>query len=372
MRVAILCNGYDLALWQRRAIDRIAPDHTLYVLAVGEQPPPPRRPRHWAYYALNLFTIRNRQTARVPFPDAAVAIVDRLDAQPEFDGHWAVLTPDMVEWLKANRIDAIVKFGLGLLRVPDESVLPIPILSYHHGNPENFRGRPAGFHELANGEPFVGQVVQILTNRLDAGRIVASSESRSVAHSYRQTLVGLYSLSPYLLPDALRAVARGDSRAVAPGRNFRLPGTLAVIRFLLQRWRALLERLAYGAFVEKKWKVGWCGMSPSADPLSAVRDAEAQPWQVPRIASPYSFYADPFFEPDGESIVVEAMNGWSGKGEIVRLRPGSAEPLRGLNGHASYPICVEDAGQAYIVPEISDWSPATLFRREAGELIRMG
>ena len=70
-------------------------------------------------------------------------------------------------------IDAIVKFGLGLLRVPDRTVLPIPILSFHHGDPGAYRGRPAGFWELIEGASFVGQVVQILRNRLDAGRVVA-------------------------------------------------------------------------------------------------------------------------------------------------------------------------------------------------------
>ena len=40
-------------------------------------------------------------------------------------------------------------------------------MSFHHGDPRKYRGRPSGFYEIANKEKIQGQVVQILTPKLD-------------------------------------------------------------------------------------------------------------------------------------------------------------------------------------------------------------
>src|SRR5688500_15214911 len=73
MRVAILCDGRTLAVWQRRAVELIAGKHELYLLACAEPPPSRDLVRHAAYYALNRAAIRNRLTRRVPFPDVPIA-----------------------------------------------------------------------------------------------------------------------------------------------------------------------------------------------------------------------------------------------------------------------------------------------------------
>jgi hypothetical protein len=361
MRIAVLCNGEDLALWQHRAIEQIAGQHELFVVACGDQPAPRRRFQHYIYYALNLVTVRNRLTRRIPFPGSDLRIKDRIEIQPNYNGNWAELSDGAVQWLKAKRIDAIIKFGLGLLRVPAEEELPIPILSYHHGDPRSYRGRPAGFWELANGASLVGQVVQILSNDLDSGKVVAFAESRAVPHSYRQTLIEAYALSPHLLPMALSAIASGSIIDMDPsGRNFRLPDNWAVVRFITRRWLALGHRLVYGAFIEKKWRVATAEAS-ALDPVAAIQAAERRAWIVPTVADRYTFYADPFFHSSADDILVEALNRWSGKGQIVRIRGGRQESIAGGKGHLSYPVSVEEDGERYIVPEISDWSPAAIF-----------
>lgn len=372
MRVAILCNGRDLAFWQRQAVDRIAGRHEIFILACSEPAPPSRRWKHAAYYALNLASIRNRMTKRVPFPAAADVIAGRIDVQPAMDGAWAILPAEAIAWLIENRVDSIVKFGLNLLRVPPADELPIPILSYHHGDPRRYRGRPAGFYELCNGDPFVGQVVQILTNKLDAGEIVAFAESRAVPHSYRRTLMAAYALSPHLLPVALDAVgSKVRIDIAANGRNYRLPGTIQVVRFVLQRIRALLRLLFYGALIEKKWRIATCDIPQAADPISAVGEAGAATWSVPPVDRRFAFYADPFFHGDDGAILAEALNRWSGKGEVVNLANGATTSLSSEGGHLSYPATVVEDGRAYVIPESSEWSRAGIYEIADGRLMRL-
>ncbi|HXG81484.1 MAG TPA: hypothetical protein VNJ05_06760, partial [Sphingomicrobium sp.] len=328
MRIAILCDGRTLAEWQRRAVERIAARHELFLLACPE--PPPRRDliRHACYYALNLAAIRNRLTRRVPLPD--VAFAGRLDIAPEMQGQWASLPQAAWDWLAANRIDAVVKFGLGLLTVPDGAS---PILSYHHGDPRSFRGRPAGFHELEAGEQYLGQVVQVLSNRLDAGEVLAFTQSRVVPYSYRQTLVEAYSLSPALLPQALDALEAGCRLPIEPkGRNYRLPSNAAVLGFAARRVADAARHLGYGAFVEKRWRVSLAEAGYAADPCDAIRRVEALEWRTLPLRAPHGFHADPMFYGANGSILLEAMNRRSAKGELLRVEGEAQRRIGGIGG----------------------------------------
>ena len=359
MRVAILCDGRTLAEWQRRAVELIAGKHQLYLLACDEPPPHRELVRHAAYYALNLATIRNRLTRRVPFP--AVPIAGRTAITPLVNGSWASLPKSAWDWLADNRIQAIVKFGLGLLRVPQGS---IPILSYHHGDPRSYRGRPAGFHELQRAEPFMGQVVQILSNRLDSGEVLAFAESRVVAHSYRRTLLEAYALSPALLPQALDALEEGRRLPIEPkGRSYGLPSNAAVLGLVARQTEQALHRLAYGAFVEKRWRVSIADIRAAPDPCEAVRRAEAvrETWETLPLRDPHGFHADPIFYGGDGAILLEAMNRRTAKGQIVQVRGDDQYTVVGIAGHASYPASVEQNGKRYLLPEMSEWARQAIF-----------
>ena len=373
MRIAILCNGRTLSDWQRRAIELIAKDHELYLL-VCDDPPLPRRPvRHGLYYLLNLLSVRNRLTRPVPFPTGDFRIAGRIEFTPDMDGAWASLPDDALRWIAEQRIDAIVKFWLTLLRVPDTDRLAVPILSYHHGDPRSFRGRPAGFHELIQGKPFLGQIVQILSNRLDSGEVLAIAESRIAEQSYRRTLIEAFRLSPLLLPKALSALKDGTRLPIEPtGPMYRLPSNLAVIRFVTQKLVRLARRLAYGAFVEKHWRVSLVAAT-AGDPLEAIGKANAavEGWRTLPVRPPHRFHADPFYNWADGSILLEAMDGWTGKGELVRVTGNGQREIAGMAGHVSYPAGVSEGGRDYLVPEVCGWSRPAVFAIEGGEARRV-
>ena len=360
VRLGILIDG-RIARWQLQALERVSADHELFLLSCDGHPAK-RSARHALYYALNLLTVRNRLTRRVDLPADRLKFVETFHFTPTFDGAWAILPPDLLDWAAEKKLDAILKFGLGLLRVHEAAELPIPILSYHHGDPRKYRGRPAGFYELLNQEPFVGQVVQALGSRLDAGTIYAFAESRVLRHSYRETLVEAYRLSPYLLPQALENVRLGRPIDMPRnGRNYRLPSNATVVRFCGERLWQSLRRGIYGAFVEKRWKVATAPSAVAARPVEAVKQAENAAWSPLKVGARYSFYADPFFGPDAHEIFVEALNKRTGKGEVVRIAGEQQQPIAGFEGHVSYPAPVVREGSQLLIPETVDWCPLTAF-----------
>lgn len=359
MRVGLVVDRLTVTRWQAEAIQRLGETVEFVVYNCTDAPPAERRLRHYPYYLLNLISLRGPLTRRAEIA-GLVNIAGQVDFQCEIDGPWQKLPPTLIDRMNADGCDAIVKFGLGLLRVPEQ--LNAPILSYHHGDPRRYRGRPAGFYELLEGERVLGQIVQILSDRVDAGAVVAFAETPVHSHNYRSTMREAYAASPSLLGRALdRAVKRQSLELTPAGKVYRLPSTWTVLRFAGQRLAAKLRRLAYGALVEKRWEVAEAPMA--FDEGRLLQSFPPSPdWKIVKRPPGYSFLADPFPHPSGTGLLVEALRSSTGLGEIVRIDADGSRPMLRGDGHYSYPATLITGDGHFMVPEICEWSRPRLFR----------
>jgi methionyl-tRNA formyltransferase len=373
MKIALLIDNLRIAHWQALAAESLPANTRFLVYNCLNTPHSPRRLRHGLYYLLNLFTIRNSMTRRGAVT-GRLGRAEIVDFESEIEGAWQQLPDPLLDRISADRPDVILKFGMGLLRIPEPERLSVPLVSYHHGDPEHFRGRPAGFYELLQGRQTVGQIVQILSNRLDAGEVLAFAETKAHAYSYRRTLIDGYRHSPLLLKVALDNLVAGQRLPrPATGKNYRLPGNLTVLKFVAGRAGRLLRRLFYGAFFEKEWRVSTAQMKVEAltNDLSGSLPAPAL-WNILAVPRRYVFLADPFFAPDGDGLLVEALNRRTDRGEIVRLSGDSFVRLSDPAYHHSYPSTLDTEGRCFVVPEMSDRGPQRLFLLRHNALIDMG
>lgn len=371
MKIGIFTDHGQVAHWQAEALREISEDNHFIVFDCVNSYSTRRFFANALYYLLNLFTVRNRQTTSVPIP-SGIKILDRFEFAAEADGAWQRLPDMLLARIADDHPAVILKFGMGLVRVPSRDRLACPILSYHHGDPRQFRGRPAGFYELRAGKPVLGQIVQVLSNRLDAGRIVNFAESKVHPHSYRKTLVDAYRCSPLILRRAIEnAIENRDLQLERNGKNYRLPSNLMVLGFLSKLFKAKLQRLVYGAFFEKAWQVAEAPVLDSWSPQKVDGLCEEQEWQTLVPPSNYGFLADPFYEPTGDGFLAEAMR-LDGRGEIVRLKGAHVQPLKIDGGHCSYPAPIVLEGRSFIVPETSGWSGPRLFELSAGGVDDLG
>jgi hypothetical protein len=354
----------QVSRWQADAIAQLGPEVELFVYNCINTGGSSKKASHALYYALNLFTIRNEQTRKVPLSNTGLPIADRTDFTCDDEGAWQRLPKELLERIRSDAVELILKFGMSLLRVPPEDDLAAPILSYHHGDPRHYRGRPAGFYELLHKAPVMGQIVQILSNKLDAGQVVAFAETKIYPNSYRRTLQEAYSHSPLLLKQAMtRAVDRQCLDIAPEGRNYKLPPNGTVLRLLAGLIWASFKRLVYGACVEKGWHVSSIQAEPDQLLSSSGRDAIAgYIWKTEPTPSGYSFLADPFFDPFGKGLLVEALNKKTGLGEVGRLDHGTFTPLTEPRFHASYPAGFKWKDEHFLVPEVSEWSPPQIYR----------
>ncbi len=367
----MICNGNSLKKWHLDALTQIEHDHEIVLMvAHGEISPSRKAFKHAAYYALNIVSMRSEETKTRSFPNDTIKANARIDFTVSYDGNWAVLPPEAMDFAISQNLDCIIKFSLGLLRIPPANKMPVPILSFHHGDPRSFRGRPAGFYEISSGTAHMGQIVQILSNKLDAGEILATAQSPVYFYSYKKTLKEAYQLSPYLLPKAIEAFQGGHRIDWSPvGKNYRLPGNWQVAKTILKLEMEKLKRLIYGAFYEKKWHVSTAHRTFDHSNITCQIGTKGS-WQDLPIPAGYTFIADPFFYYD-RSIIVEALNRVSGQGELVIIGDSETTTLtHESGGHLSYPSIVEQAGERLLLPETAQWCSPHLFAIDGDRLVK--
>jgi hypothetical protein len=357
----VITDGDTVHEWQRRALDTLPPQDRITVFACTNTRLKRQYAKHFLYYVLNFLTVRNPLTRQVALGDIGGRRVQTTRFESEWDGNWQRLPVAIAEALERSDADAILKFGMGLMRVP--AAVSVPILSYHHGDPDHYRGRPAGFWEMANGTPIMGQMIQSISNKLDAGEVLAFAETRVMRHSWRATLMEAFRHSPLLLNIAIDNAITGRSiPKMRNGKNYRLPSNGAVVGHAVRTGWIAVKRIFYGLFAEKNWRVAVVPCENDALELAcSQKPFPAQDSWSNSVTPPgYSFLADPFFAPDG-GLLVEALEAGTGRGALLHLGANGVAKLNDAPGHHSYPSVVEEGGNPYCIPEIADWSAPMIY-----------
>lgn len=357
LRAAVIVAGEHVSAWQALAI-REASDllDVRAVLVAGDVPGRTRKLQHGLYYLLRATVLRARMERPVALGEVIPAEVPRLAFTPLADGVWHRFPPDLVTAMADLDLDVVIRFGMGLIREPDALPTRLGLLSFHHGDPAAYRGRPAGFYEILDGARTVGTIVQRLSDELDAGAVLALGHSRAIGHSYRATMDGVYRNGARLLRRALLAAQRGE-RIEHPvdGRVTRLPTNATALRFLLVVLRRLGRHVLYGLGVRKEWRVAVASgvdLDRRGDHVLTIDRALPCP-------TGFRFLADPLPTPEGD-LLAEGLDRRTGLGAVIRVgRDGTVRRLAipGTHGHLSYPFTFRAEGTTFLLPEMATCGP---------------
>src|SRR4029077_437106 len=122
------------------------------------------------------------------------------------------VNPEDVARLRALEVDVFVRFGFRILRGDILTVARYGVWSFHHGDNRINRGGPAGFWEVHEGWPETGATLQVLTEDLDGGRVLARTSSATLPMSVRRNRNALFWKALPLLSRALERLHRdGDA-----------------------------------------------------------------------------------------------------------------------------------------------------------------
>ncbi len=363
IRTCLIVDSDTISAWQARALqlnlDIIDIVEVLYCTNIRSRK---QFVKNFCYYFLNIFAIQNIWTKRTSWAPyiGFNSKIHYFEARSK--GIWELIPEENLDQIRTAQVDLVIKFGMGLLRDPGNLSARYGVLSFHHGDPRRYRGRPSGFYELLEDAQHVGAVVQELSNVLDGGKIRAFGSYQITRHSYRKSLEHLYQQSAYLLRIAIEnCLSESYVDISCTGKNYTLPSNFTVIRFVISILRRRARRMLYGLFFRKLWSVGsttvWTENNRGKSDLKITQI-------IPKPKGVF-FLADPFVIGNG-SLLCEGSGIRQERGFLVRIGGSPSVNLLHSNElndkHLSYPFPVLLSGHTFVLPEMAEHGPQKIFK----------
>ena len=274
-----------------------------------------------------------------------------------------------VEAIRDARLDVMLRFGFRILRGEILEAARFGVWSFHHGDNRVYRGGPALFWEVYERNPLSGTVLQVLTEQLDAGRILYRSTAATDFTSLFRNRNATYWKTARFVGRRLRDVRRvALDRLIEPqvpgraeGPIYRVPGNLKMLPFLgRMAWRNIRARFE-NRVMRHQW---FLAFAPRPERLVGA---------APRftIIEPPAgrFYADPFVaEHEGRTFLLFEDYSYRTKKGVIsccELRDGKPLPPRVVlerDHHLSYPALFRWQGQWFMTPETADNHTVELYR----------
>ncbi len=109
-----------------------------------------------------------------------------------------------IELIRSKNLDFILRFGFGILKGEVLRVAKHGVWSFHHADEQEYRGGPPGFWEIYYGSKTQGVILQQLTEKLDAGKIILKRNYSVSSSSYTHNVTKLFLESTDMPAQALK------------------------------------------------------------------------------------------------------------------------------------------------------------------------
>ena len=184
LKAAIILDNLKIAEWQKLALEEASDLLDIKIILNCKNTNIPKKIiKNSLYYSLNLLTLRNKLSKKSNYKLSTEEI---FNFKSNLISSRQCIPTEISNKVVESNIDVIIKFGMSFIKI-DDSLKNIPILSFHHGDPSKYRGRPAGFYELLGNADKSGIIVQRITNQLDVGHVLAFAESKLTHYPYKRT-----------------------------------------------------------------------------------------------------------------------------------------------------------------------------------------
>jgi hypothetical protein len=298
--------------------------------------------------------------------------VERLAVTPIGKGFTHRFSPAAIERIRAADLDVILRFGFQILRGEILQSARCGVWSFHHGDNDHYRGGPPYFWELVEEASTCGAVLQVLTEELDAGLVLAKVVfSAQPGLSLQRNRWAPYWGSSHMVIRKLNELHRYGwdrvrSRAVTGApyhgkrRIYRTPSNLEMVRWLAPRIVSKAVARPFRKPCLQHWRIGVRANGPAVYLAAAQGDHEADLTGFRWIDSPRGhFQADPFlFARDGLTwAFFEDFDYRQNRGviNVAELRPdctfGEVRTCLDLPFHVSFPNVFAHDGEVYMIPE---------------------
>ncbi|CAA9512685.1 MAG: hypothetical protein AVDCRST_MAG91-1730 [uncultured Sphingomonadaceae bacterium] len=409
LRFGIMCSGTSFAAWQARCIENLLelPGVEAALLIVDDNPSPQRplaeKLRQRFASPTTLWRIYQRAFLKSGSPATwPVDLGPKLSHVPvlrcvtkQVGKYTQRFFPKDLEAIGSHDLDFILRFGFNIIRGEILTVPRYGVWSFHHGDPERYRGAPPALWEIHNREHVTGAVLQRLTDGLDAGIILQRGYFKTNASSYVRSRDQLFFGGADWPAKVCVDIRNGRADYVdAPplatkAPIYRDPANRQLLRFLSNQARSRITDQFASLFRHQQWGVGV--IDAPVHEVVGLSGGKALSHPVRWLSEPSGrFLADPFaieHVADGGTkltIVAEDFDWSSNIGRISAVEStnsgtfGDPRLLMNFPFHMSYPFLFRHDERWYCVPETNEarevclyaFDPATLAWEKEATLLR--
>jgi hypothetical protein len=398
LRIGIMLDSWTVPAWMAKIIRDIqTSDFTELSLVIQNQDiPKPKQPfwkrlltfdfnlKSWRgalfyfYFLADNHFFPNKVDAFAPVNlESLCQNVKKIEVMPDKKGFTDRFKKSDVDAVRACDLDMILRFGFRILRGEALSTARYGVWSYHHGDNLRYRGMPALFWELYENYPASGVVLQILTDDLDAGKVIYRSQAATETHSWsRQRNATFWKASHFVERrlrdlhfrgwDYLTSLPTYIERPATLGKIYRKPTNAQMVPFL---WRMGVKNA--GRFVRNRthvdsWSLAWRRIARQQHILDGEFDVRgfqiirppgdryfADPCAITAGGRTYVFFED--FRYGEQKGVVSCL-------ELTASGPGEIATVLTRPYHLSYPFVFEHGGEIFMTPETSESRNIELYR----------
>lgn len=288
-------------------------------------------------------------------------------------------TDESLDRIRAANLDVLIRFGFGILRGEILGAARHGVWSYHHGDNDYYRGGPSYFWEMAEANPISGATLQILTEELDAGRVLCKGyfATRKGLSWSRNRVQPYWGASTFILDklrqlheqgwESIEAAIAGPTAYRGKAAIYTSPTNRQMARWLAAGLaRAALEWLS--SLIRPLRIEHWTlGIHSPGGPLGSPLDLRRFHWMRPPRGH---FYADPFlFAHQGKRwVFFEDFDYATRRGSIACaevLAGGGLAPTQTVLEqpyHLSYPCIFRAEGEIYMIPECRAHGTVEIYR----------
>jgi hypothetical protein len=281
---------------------------------------------------------------------------------------------DDIATIMEYKLDVVLRFGFRILRGRILQVANYGVWSYHHGDNFVNRGGPPGFWEVMEGHPVTGSILQILSEELDAGKVIYRSYAATHKYSVNRNRNNYYwKSSAFVMRKLQDLYTHGPSALCDDGRCtvsrpyyhrlYKQPGNVDLLKLVLKLSANYFLIKLEGLFYVHQWFLAYC--------MSQSPTIEHTFYRFKSIIPPKDrFWADPFVvrEEDRFFIFIEEFIFHRKKGRIAVIemdQQGNWQPpvpVLETNYHLSYPFVFKWQNNYYMIPETASTKTIELYR----------
>lgn len=297
-------------------------------------------------------------TLYAPKQYAPIKNVEKIEVEPIRTGkNNEQLNQQEVEQIKSRNLDFIIRFGFGILKGEVLQAARWGIWSYHHADEQEFRGGPAGYWEIVKKKNIQGVILQQLTEKLDAGKIILKRHFHVLHDSYAANVTKLHIHSADMPAQAITMISKGlmqpDSWVPVTTKApiYHYPTNFQFIRFACQMLINKIKASYIRIFKQENWMV-------------ISKENNQVRYMAPKAN--HEYYADPFIlsGKDENLIIAEHYSYKTRKGNIVVIKPGinQSKTVIEKDTHLSYPFVYNENGKTFVIPEESGAGKVNLYQ----------